>query len=337
MKLSGYFMSDDAPTLVESVQAAEAAGYARAWLNDAHTLWQDTYVHMTRVLDRTDRIVVGSGVTNPVTRHFSIAASGHGTLAEMHPGRVVLGLGRGDAAVHTMGLPPMRTAEFARQARLVRALLRGETVSAVEGREFNIRWLGREDIPIMIGATGPRNLGLAGGIADIVQLEVGTSEAAIRWGIDRVRAGAEEAGRDPDEVEISIVIAMWVADDVDEARARCRWAATSAANHIGDVMKRPGHGMPEEMTEVVERRRAAMDAYSYDSHLENEGEETSWLTDEIIDNFAIAGDPDRCVAKIEALERLGVREVASGFLNGELDQVRTVGEQVIARLGAPAV
>jgi alkanesulfonate monooxygenase SsuD/methylene tetrahydromethanopterin reductase-like flavin-dependent oxidoreductase (luciferase family) len=273
---------------------------------------------------------VGSGVSNPVTRHFSIAASGHGTLADIHPGRVVLGLGRGDAAVHTMGLKPMKTAEFARQAGLVRALLRGESVSAVEGREFTIRWLKRDDLPIMIGATGPRNLRLAGGVADIVQMEVGTSEAAIRWGIERVRTGAEEAGRDPDEVEISIVCAMWVSDDVDEARTRCRWAAASAANHIEDVMKRPGHGMPPEMTELVERRREAMDAYSYDSHLENTDEETAFLTDEMIDNFAIAGDAAHCRERIAALGAIGVSEVASGFLNGEFDQLRTVGEGVIA-------
>src|SRR5262245_29543291 len=126
--LAAYFMSDNSPELVKSAQAAERAGYRRAWLNDAHTLWQDVYGHMTRVLDRTDRMLVGSGVTNPVTRHFSIAASGHGTLASMHPGRVMLGLGRGDAAVHTMGIKPMKTDEFARQARLVRQLLKGESV-----------------------------------------------------------------------------------------------------------------------------------------------------------------------------------------------------------------
>lgn len=334
--LAAYFMSDNSKLLIESAQAAEAAGYKRAWLNDAHTLWQDTYVHMTRVLDNTEKIIVGSGVSNPVTRHFSIAASGHGTLNEIFPGRVVLGLGRGDAAVHTMGLKPMLTAEFARQARMVRALLHGEAVSAVEGREFRIRWLEQKGLPIMIGATGPRNLTLAGGIADIVQLEVGTSEPAIRWAIDRVRTGAEEAGRNPDDVEISIVCAMWLSDDLEEARTRCRWAAASAANHIEDVMKRPGHGMPEEMTELVERRRQAMDSYSYDSHLENTDEETAFLTDDMIDNFAIAGDADHCLAKIQELNRIGVSEVASGFLNGEFDQLRAVGDGVIARLGAPS-
>ncbi len=325
-------MSDDSPRLIESVQAAERAGYRRAWLNDAHTLWQDVYVHLTRVLDATERISVGSGVTNLVTRHFSVAASAHGTLAQIHPGRVVLGLGRGDASVHTMGVAPMATAEFGRQTRLVRRLLRGEEVSAVEGGEkvFRIRWLQGDPVPIMIGATGPRNLYLAGGVADIVQLEVGVTEAAVRWGLEHVRAGAEAAGRDPDEVEISLVCALWVADERDEARARCRWAAESAANHIEEVMRRSGHGMPEELTSVVERRRAAAHRHDFDSHLDSSQAATAFLTDELIDNFAIAGPAARCRERLQALARLGVSEVASGFLNGELEQISRVGAEVIA-------
>jgi 5,10-methylenetetrahydromethanopterin reductase len=322
-------MSDDSPRLMESVQAAERAGYQRAWLNDAHTLWQDVYVHMTRVLDATTEISVGSGVTNLVTRHFSVAASAHGTLAEIHPGRVVMGLGRGDASVHTMGIHPMNVREFGVQTRLVRRLLRGEPVSAVDGKEFRIRWLDGQPLRIMIGATGPRNLRLAGAVADIVQLEVGVTDAAIRWGIDNVRAGAESAGRDPGEVEISIVCAMWLADDVDEARARCRWAAGSAANHIEDVMKRGDHGMPEEMTSVVESRRAARYEHSYESHLDNAEAESAFLTDELIDNFAIAGGAERCRARLGALAQLGVGEVASGFLNSEFDQIDRVGRELI--------
>jgi alkanesulfonate monooxygenase SsuD/methylene tetrahydromethanopterin reductase-like flavin-dependent oxidoreductase (luciferase family) len=330
MNLGAYFMSTDSDQLVESVQAAERAGYARAWLNDAHTLWQDVYIHMTRVLERTSTIMVGSGVTNPVTRHFSVAASAAGTLAQLHPGRVVLGLGRGDASVHTMGVAPMKLAEFGRQTRLIRMLLDGKKVSAVEGKEFEIRWLGDSHVPIMIGATGPKNLRLAGGVADIVQIEVGVSEAAIRWATENIRAGAEDAGRDPADVEISVVCAMWVSDDLDEARARCRWAAASAANHIEEVMARPGHNMPEEMTGLVERRQEMKGGHNYDAHLDESDEETAFLTDELIDNYAIAGDAERCRERVEALGKLGVTEVASGFLNGEHDQISRVGEGIIA-------
>jgi alkanesulfonate monooxygenase SsuD/methylene tetrahydromethanopterin reductase-like flavin-dependent oxidoreductase (luciferase family) len=161
-------------------------------------------------------------------------------------------------------------------------------------------------------------------------MEVGVSEPAVRWGIEQVRSGAEAAGRDPSEVEISIVCAMWLSDDVDEARARCRWAPVSAANHIEDVMRHAGHGMPEEMTSVVEHRRAARYEHDYESHLATSSAESAFLTDELIDNFAIAGDAERCRERLEALHRLGVSEVASGFLNGEFEQIALVGEQLAA-------
>ena len=77
----------------------------------------------------------------------------------------------------------------------------GQGVSlAVESAVELARCLRDIDVPIMMGATGPTTLRIAGGIADIVQMEVGTSEAAIKWGISKVHAGAEEAGRDPSEI-----------------------------------------------------------------------------------------------------------------------------------------
>src|SRR6185503_88620 len=61
-----------------------------------------------------------------------------------------------------------------------------------------IRWAD-EHVPIMLCATGPKNLRLAGALADIAMIYVGVHPASVRWAIDHVRAGAEEAGRDPGE------------------------------------------------------------------------------------------------------------------------------------------
>jgi hypothetical protein len=96
-------------------------------------------------------------------------------------------------------------------------------------------------------------------------------------------------------------------------------------------MKSGNHDLPDEMTGVVESRRAARYEHSYDSHLDNAEAESAFLTDELIDNFAIAGDAERCRARLSALAKLGVGEVASGFLNGEFDQMHRVGQELIAR------
>ena len=82
MKISAQFMPGDLPVFVESVRRAEEAGYARAYLVEGQLLWRDVYVYMAHGLAATDRIPFGTAVTTPRTRHYSVIASAHASLAE---------------------------------------------------------------------------------------------------------------------------------------------------------------------------------------------------------------------------------------------------------------
>ena len=335
MKIGAHFLPEDFPLFIESVEAAERAGYERAWLVDSQMLWEDVWVYMTSALAATERIQLGVAVANPLTRHYTVTASAAATLARLHPGRVILGLGRGDSAVRTLGLKQVATKKFADVVPRIRALMAGEEIET-EGGPIRIRWAEGQRVPIAIAATGPRNLRLAGAVADIAMLQVGASTTAVRWGVEQVRAGAEEAGRDPDDVEIAIFCGMWVSDDLDEAREESRWAAACAANHVGDVIDRiPDHGMPEELTRLVEARTLAYDYY--EGHLDSSAEHTGWLTAELIDDFAITGPPERCLERIRELEAIGVDEISSAYLNGRLEQMERVGRELVPALTpAPA-
>jgi alkanesulfonate monooxygenase SsuD/methylene tetrahydromethanopterin reductase-like flavin-dependent oxidoreductase (luciferase family) len=334
MKMGVNFLPEDFPVFLESLQTAERAGYARAWIVDSQMLWEDVWVYMTRGLAATERIQLGVAVSNPLTRHYSVSASSAATLARLHPGRVILGLGRGDSAVRTLGLKQVATRRMAEIVPRVRSLMAGEEVD-LEGTPVRIRWAS-EHVPLLMAATGPRNLRLAGALADIAMLQVGVHPAGVRWAIEQVRAGAEESGRDPQEVEIALFCGMWVADDVEEARAESRWAAACAANHLGDVMSRvPDHGLPEELTRLVQARTQAYDYY--EGHLDSSAEHTGWLTDELIDDFALTGPAERCLERIQELEQLGVSEISAAYLNGRLDQLERVGRDIVPALaGAPA-
>jgi 5,10-methylenetetrahydromethanopterin reductase len=182
----------------------------------------------------------------------------------------------------------------------------------------------------MMPATGPKNLRLAGALADIVMIYVGVHPASVRWAIDHLRAGAEEAGRDPDAVEIALLCAMWVGDDQEQAWARCRWAPAACANHIADTMRRnPEHGMPAEMTRLVAARRG----YDYyGGHLDSAADHTAYLTGELIDDFAIAGPAQKCLAKLRELAGLGVDEVSTAYLNGQREQMERVGREIVPAL-----
>jgi alkanesulfonate monooxygenase SsuD/methylene tetrahydromethanopterin reductase-like flavin-dependent oxidoreductase (luciferase family) len=332
--IGSQFLAQDFEECMESVRMAEAAGYSHAWFVDSQILWQDCFVYMTHALAQTGRIVVGTAVTNPYTRHVTTIASTFATLAGLHPGRLVCGIGRGDSAVRTMGLNPVKTSMLSESVAVLRELMAGRH-AAINDADVHFRWLERDPgVPIMMAATGPKNLRAAGALADRVMLYVGIDEASVRWAIEHVRAGAEGAGRDPDAVKLSVLTAMWVSDDQEDAWDQCRWAPAACANHIADTMRRnPAHGMPEAMT----RLPASRDAYDYYAgHLSSEADHTAYLTGELIDDFTLAGPADKVRAKARELFALGIDEISCAYQNGNFDQMDTVGREIISAVVTPS-
>jgi len=335
MKLGAQFLPEDFDQYIASVLKAEEAGYAFAWLVDSQILWQDVYVYLTHGLHATERITFGTAVTNPVTRHVTVTASFFGTIAELYPGRVALGIGRGDSSVRTMGLPPARTEQLGVYVRSLRDLLSGRA-AALNGSDVHLRWLdGEAGVPIMMSGTGPRNLRQAGALADRVMLYVGVTPEAVQWALRHVHQGARDAGRDPSEVKVSILTAMHVSDDHDAAAVECRWAPAACANHIADMARHnPDNDMPEAMLRLVRAR----DEYDYyEGHLDSGAGHTSYLTTDLVDDFAIAGPVDHCLSKLSALAEIGVDEVSVAYQNGAFEQMERAGRQIIpALISTPA-
>lgn len=332
--IGSQFLAQDFDECIASVRKAEQAGYSHAWFVDSQLLWQDCFVYMTHSLAATERIVVGTAVTNPFTRHVTTTASAFATLGQLHPGRLELGIGRGDSAVRTMGLNPVKTSFLRESVPVLRDLMAGRHVT-LNDADVHLRWVQDDPgIPIMMPATGPKNLRLAGSLADRVMLYVGVNPISISWAMEHVRAGAADAGRDPGSIRFSVLTAMWVGDDQEEAWAKCRWAPAACANHIQDTMNRnPEHGMPEPMTRLAQAR----DEYDYYAgHLDSTADHTAYLSGGLVDDFAIAGSPEKVVAKVRELHELGIDEISCAYLNGELEQMDRVGREVIAPLGIAA-
>jgi alkanesulfonate monooxygenase SsuD/methylene tetrahydromethanopterin reductase-like flavin-dependent oxidoreductase (luciferase family) len=162
-------------------------------------------------------------------------------------------------------------------------------------------------------------------------LQVGVNPVAVKWAVEQVHAGAEAAGRDPGDIEITMYTAMWIADDLDEARRMTRWSAACTANHIVDVMRNvPDHGMPPTLTRLAELRG---EHYDYASHLDPSAERVEFPAD-VIDDFAFNGPPERCLEMLSALAEVGVDEVAPCYLNGRLEEMEIVGREIVPRLAA---
>src|SRR3712207_3265820 len=86
------------PEIAAAVRRAEELGFDEVWLPDSQLLWRDVFPVAAAALERTGRMMVGTAVTNVVTRHPAVVASAARTVAEIAPGRFMLGVGVGNSA-----------------------------------------------------------------------------------------------------------------------------------------------------------------------------------------------------------------------------------------------
>jgi 5,10-methylenetetrahydromethanopterin reductase len=154
------------------VATAESLGYERAWLYDSPALYPDVWVTLARAAERTSRIGLGPGVLIPSLRHPMTNAAAIATLVDLAgANRVAVAIGTGFTGRFAMGQRPLPWARVAEYVGVLRALLRGETV---EWEGAKIRMLQPDgygaprpiDVPILLGAAGPKGLATAKEVGD---------------------------------------------------------------------------------------------------------------------------------------------------------------------------
>jgi 5,10-methylenetetrahydromethanopterin reductase len=155
----------------EHVRTAEALGYERAWLYDSPALYPDVWVMLARAAELTERIGLGPAVLVPSLRHPMVNAAAIATLEALAPGRVAVALGAGFTGRYVLGQKPMRWADVAEYVGALRALLRGEetTWDGAPIRMLHPDGFGAArpvEVPILVGADGPKGLAVAGQLAD---------------------------------------------------------------------------------------------------------------------------------------------------------------------------
>src|SRR5687767_9688219 len=200
------------PSFAADARRAESLGWDYAFIPSSPLRRQDPYVHLAFAAAQTERIGLGPLIENPVMRHPSVIASSIATVAALAPGRTILGYGVGDTAVRLMGKRPATVAELEAATMMTRRLLAGEAVEVGAARPAQLRHA--LPVPIWIAAGGPRTLRMAGRVADGVFIRVGRHEANLRTAIEAIRAGAGDAGRDPETVKIGIILHTILTDDL---------------------------------------------------------------------------------------------------------------------------
>ncbi len=297
---------------VDLARRAEANGFGYGWIFDSHVLWREPYPLLTLMVGATERMRFGTCVTNPATRDVTVTASALATLNEISGGRMDLGIGRGDSARRVMGKKPTTVAYMEECCRIVRALTAGEKVS-VDDTELQLTWASHGPVPIWVAGYGPLALAAAGRVADGIILQLADPDV-IRWCMGFVRAAAEKAGRDPDSIKVMAAAAAYISDDVAEARDRVRWFPALVSNHVVDLINKYDKAdLPESLWHYVENR----EGYDYLHHAEVGSDNARFVSDEIVDRFAIVGSVTAHRERLAELRDVGVSQFNVYLMNGD--------------------
>ncbi len=222
--------------LLRFAHLAEELGFDSVFVSDHFQGWRHSGGHAPFALAwlgalgaSTSRIVIGTSVLTPTFRyHPSIVAQAFGTLGELFPGRVILGIGTGESLNETpaTGLPwppqAERTGRFREAVELIKLLWREERVS-FEGKFYRtenatIYDRPKEPVPIYIAAAGPVIAKLAGEQgAGFICTSGKKRELYSETLLPSVVAGLEKAGRPSGDIDR--MIEMKVSFDSDYGRA----------------------------------------------------------------------------------------------------------------------
>jgi 5,10-methylenetetrahydromethanopterin reductase len=189
----------------EDVAIAEELGYERAWFYDTPQQSPDIWMVMALAAERTERIGLGPGVLVPSLRHPMVNAAATAALEALAPGRVAVAFGTGYSARRAMGISkPVKWAYVDAYVRAFKGLLAGETV---EWEGARLRMLhpeghgspGPVEVPVLIGALGPKGHAVAKELGDGVFTVVAVPDWASEFGWDAhlVWGTVLDEGEDP--------------------------------------------------------------------------------------------------------------------------------------------
>jgi coenzyme F420-dependent glucose-6-phosphate dehydrogenase len=273
--------------------------------------------------ERTERIQLGTSVMTPTFRYNpAVVAQTFATMACLAPGRVMLGVGTGEAlnevAVLDIKWPGFkeRFGRLRESIELMKQLWTEDHVS-YQGEYYRTR-----DATVYDKPTGTMPLYIAGAGASAARLAGQVAEGFIctsgkAWDLytetllPAVKEGAEKAGRDYDQIEK--LIEMKVSYDTDKTRAledTRLWAALALT--------------PEQKVQTEDPRE--MERLAREMPIEQAA--SRWI---------VSDDPDEQVAKIKPYLDLGFTHLV--FHAPGLDQVRFIelyGRDVLPKLRALA-
>lgn len=326
-KYSISVVAEAPPHTIGAARAAEASGFDLIYVGDIQSTHRELYTSLTLIASNTGRIILGPGVTNPITRHPAVTAGAIATLDEIAPGRVFLGIGTGDSAVHNIAERPATLAELEEYVDVVGELWsRGE--ATYRGKSIRGRAYGAE-IPVLMTAHGPKSFATAGRIANSVVAGIGMTPDAVSFTLESIAKGT--AGTR--SVDVWYLCYPHVGD------------GAGLADEVGAALAAGGNILAKSASAVTipHRYRSAMTElaadYDYSAHMDcDAGSPNSTLVrrlgliDYLADRFGLIGTADEIAARVAEHGARGVANYWCVYSRPDLgEHITRWGESVIRR------
>ena len=300
------------PELMRLIQSIESAGFDGAGILDSQMISRDTFVTLGQAATHTSRMHLFPAVTNPFTRHASVLAGAIQTVEELAPGRVKFVMGTGYTSATTIGRKAATLAEMRESIATIKTLLAGESARFGEtaGR---LGYAGGRRIPVLMAASGPKAIEVAGEVADGVLLLVGSNRGIVQRALELLERGARRAGRKVEDLEVIWAVRTGTAPTLAEARRQARPTAV----HWG-VLRWGGHWLGPAGVKLPELTipDAVWKVYPDLSHANDWNAAiaaTSFVPDEVIaelcDALGLIGTAEYCADRIAEMTKLGVRNL----------------------------
>ena len=334
----GYWGAQPPTDLVPRVQEAEHLGYDAVWT--AECWGSDAFSPLVFLAARTERIRLGTGIVQMSARTPTATAMHAVTLDHLSNGRLILGLGVSGPQVvegwygQPSNRPLARTREYVEILR--RAFQRDDHLSFDgEFHQFPYKGEGstglgkplkvmthplRADIPIFIGAEGPRNVTQTAQIAD--------GWLPLYYSPYRQEVYADQLVDRSAHFEIALNLAVTVTEDDSPDSISTALAPVKAM--LGFYIGGMGAKGQNYHTKLMARMGFEAEAHQIqDLFLEGRREEAvAAVPDRFADEISLVGTPDRIRDRLHAFEESPVTMLNVAPRSG--DHLRQVAELILA-------
>ena len=328
----GYWGAAPPEGFVEKAQEAERLGYDSVWV--AESWGNDAFTFGAWVAAHTETIKIGTGVVQISARTPTATAMAAVTLDHLSQGRLILGLGVSGPQVvegwygRPANRPLARTREY---VEVIRRALRREGPLEFDGEFYPLPYRGegstglgkplkimthprRADIPIYLGAEGPKNVAQTAEIAD--------GWLPLYYSPFRQEVYADQLAAAKPGFEVAVIVAMNVTDDV----ATGLWPVQAMLGFYIGGMGAKGQNYH---TKLMARMGFEDEAYKIQElfFAGKRDEAIAAVPQDFADEISLVGPPSRIRERLDAWEKTPITTLIVSAQDNE--QMRQIADLVL--------